>query len=252
MDNSKLKRDLIYFDIESTGLDISTSKIVELYAIKVKLNGEEETLHMYFNPIIEVEEDAYKLHNLSNDFLGKYKTFREKSDEVFSFFKDCDLAGYNIIQFDIPMLTEEFLNSSKPFNPFKVNIIDGFKIIRHFETLKLEDVYKRYFDEEIEDVHSANSDTVAVKKIIQKQMDIYNLGNVEEISNLLRSNDKGHNFLDFGGVFYESKGEYYFGKGKNKNNLVRNHIDYLNWILEKSDFPKGIKIVAKLIKSKLV
>lgn len=246
-----IKKDIIYFDVETTGLDITTDKIIEIFALKVKVDGTSEKLYHLINPEKEVSIDAYKAHGYTLEMLSEYPTFNQVSDEIFSFFRNCDLAGYNIIKFDIPMLTEELLNSGKAFNPFKVNIVDGFKIITHFESYKLGDVYERYFGEELENAHSAEYDVLATKKVIEKQCELYDLSDPKIINTLLRSNDKGHNYLDFNGTFYEYKGDYYYGVGKHKNEKVCDHKDYLNWLLTKSNYPKGVKMVGRLIESNI-
>lgn len=243
----KLKKPLIFFDLETTGIDQQKDRIIEIYAKKFLPDGTTEEYYQLFNPMIPIEKEATDIHGFTNESLEKHPTFSKKAVEVYNFFKDCDYAGYNCIKFDIPFLMEELTRHKQPFHPIKANFIDPYKIISKKESFKLGDVYKRYFNEEMENAHSAEADINATIRIFEEQINRYELGTVEEISELVRSDSKGNKFIDFAGVFYKKDDEYYYGIGKYKGNPVSNHLSYLNWIIDKSDMQQNVKMVASIL-----
>lgn len=243
----ELKRPLIFFDLETTGIDHQKDRIIEIYAKKFYPDGTTEEYYQLFNPMIPIDQEATDIHGFTNEKLDKHPTFGKKANEVYNFFKDCDYAGYNCIKFDVPFLMEELTRHKQPFHPIKANFIDPYKIVSKKESFKLEDVYERYFGEKLENAHSAQADIDATIRIFEEQIDRYELGTIEEISELVRSDSKGNKYIDFGGVFYKRDNEYYYGIGKYKGNPVGNHLSYLDWIINKSDMQQNVKMVATIL-----
>lgn len=245
-----IEKDTIFYDVESTGLSIREDRIVELCAIKYRKDKTKISIHKYFNPNKDVSADAEKIHGLSNEFLKDYPTFQECSDELFEFFNGCDLGGYNCINFDIQMLFEEFARCNKQLDVFRINIIDSYSLLSKFETRKLNDTYKRFFGEDIENQHEAESDITATIKVFEKQVELYGLEdkNIKEISDIIRSNSNGEKLLDLSGWFKkDSENNYIFNKGKHKDALVKDNLSYLKWLIDSSDIESSTKSVANIL-----
>jgi DNA polymerase-3 subunit epsilon len=244
-----IERDTIWFDIETTGIDIKTDRIVEICAIKYKKDKSKEILHRYINPQKEVHPKALEIHGHSNEFLKDYPTFEEVADQLYNFFNGCDLGGYNCIGFDIPILFEELSRSKKYLNIFNINVIDSFNLLNKFETRKLNDVYNRFFGKDIESHHTAEADIEATIKVFEKQVEAYGLENksIKEISTIIRSTSDGELILDLSGWFKKDGSDILYGRGKHKNTPVKDNLDYLEWIVEKSDIENNSRAVGKLL-----
>lgn len=243
-------RDLIFLDLETTGLNIKEDRIVELCAIKYRKDKTKISFHKYFNPNKEVSIEAEKIHGLSNDFLKDYQTFDESADELYEFFKDCDLGGYNCASFDIPILYEELAKCNKQLDVFRINIIDSYILLSKYETRKLNDTYKRFFGEDIKDQHAAESDIKSTVRVFEKQVELYGLEekNIKEISDIVRSTSNGDKLLDLSGWFRkDSDSNYLYNKGKHKDTLVKDNISYLRWLIDASDVEKNTKSVANIL-----
>lgn len=245
--NIELNNPLIFFDLETTGVDLQKDRIVEVYAKKFNPDGTTEEYYQRFDPLIPIKKEVSDIHGFTNANLKGEPTFGDRASEVFEFFDKCDYGGYNCIKFDVPFLMEELNRHKKPFHPLKANFIDPFKIIGKMESNRLEDVYKRYFGEKFDGAHGAKADIDATIRIFNEQVKRHNLGTVEEISNIARSDIKGNKFIDFGGVFYEKDNEYYYGIGKHRNCPVGEHMSYLDWILNKSSMQQNVKMVASVL-----
>lgn len=242
-----IERDTIFFDLESSGLSIKDDRIVELCAIKYRKDKTKVTIHKYFNPSKEVSKEAEAIHGLSNDFLNSYESFSSSADELFEFFKDCDLGGYNCIVFDIPMLFEEFARCNKQLNVFNINIIDSYQLLNKYETRKLNDIYKRFFNKDIEDQHSSESDILATIEIFEKQVEMYQLEdkNIQEISDIIKTTSDGNKLIDLSGWFKKnSANEYLYNKGKHKDTLIKDNLSYLKWFIDCKDMETNSRSVA--------
>jgi len=247
-----IERDTIFFDIETTGTDIKSDRIVEICAIKYKKDKSKEVLQRYINPQKPNHTKAFEVHGLSDEFLSEYPTFEEVSEQIYSFFNGCDLGGYNCINFDIPILFEELSRTKKYLNIFRVNIIDSYNLLNKYETRKLGDVYKKFFDKDIDDQHNANADIEATIRVFEKQIEVYGLENktIKEISDIIRSNQDGEMILDLSGWFRQSGDKVLYGRGKHKDSPVKESKDYLDWLVNKSDIENNSKLVGKLLLEK--
>lgn len=241
-------RDTIFFDLETSGTTIQTEKIVELCAIKYKMDGTTEIMEKKFNPVIPISEDATAIHGFTNDMLKDYPTFAECAIEIYNFFNGCDLGGFNSIKFDMQFMYEEFANCGLHFNYGKINMIDSFMIYNKFEPRTLSASYTKYTGKTFENAHSAVADIKATIEIFEKQLEVYNLGEktMEEISNIVRSTNDGDLIVDLNGSFARNikTGDYYFVQGKHKNKRVQDELYYLKY-LATGDMSKNIKDVAK-------
>jgi DNA polymerase-3 subunit epsilon len=248
----KIEKPIVFFDIETTGIDVKNDRIIEICAIKYRPDRTKLTLHKYFNPKRDIQPMALKSHGLTTEFLSKYSSFGDSVEELFDFFKDSDLGGYNCISFDIPILYEEFARCGKYLNLKGLNIIDCYNLLNKFETRKLNDIYKRYFGKDIDGAHGAEADIEATIKIFEKQITIYGLesASIKEISNIIRSTSKNEFIVDLSGWFRHRDGDFYFGKGKHKDSLVSENLDYLKWMYQNDNIETNSRIVAKLLYDK--
>lgn len=247
---------IIFFDLETTGVEVQSAKIVEIYAKRYNLDGTIDEYYSLFNPEIPIPSDASDVHGITDERVANEPTFKSKSVEIYEFFDGCDLGGYNCIKYDIPVLMEELSNSGiHKFNPMFKRIIDPLKIITKFESNKLSDVYERYFGESLENAHEAKTDIEATIRVFEHLTEKYSddLNDLGKISKLSRTggSDLDKVYLDFQGAFYQKDKEVYYGVGKHKNKPVRSEMGFLWWIINKSTFPTNTKIIAKILEERI-
>lgn len=240
-------RDIVFLDLETTGIDIKLDRIVEFGGKKYKKDGTIEELHHYINPTIKVTDEALAVHGLSDEFLSNYPTFSEIYDTIFDFIDGCDLGGYNIVKYDIPILFEEFTRCDKFIDIFNINVIDSYNLLNKYEPRKLGDTYRRFFDKEMKSAHTTIGDIDATVEIFNKQIEEYGLvnNNPKFISNKVRSNDKEERFLDYDSWFLSRNGEIYFNKGSLRGKRIKEHKDQLMWIYNNTKFQNNVRFVAK-------
>lgn len=248
----KIKNPIVWFDLETTGLDIKNDRIIEICAIKYRPDRTKITIHKYFNPNRQNHPMALEAHGLTNEFLLNYPTFEESVDELYDFFQGCDLGGYNCIHFDIPILYEEFSRCKKYLNVANLNIIDSYNLLNKFEKRGLNDVYKRYFGKDIENAHGAEADIEATIKVFEKQITDYNIEDksIKEISQIIRSTSDEEIIIDFSGWFRYRQGEVYYGKGKHKGEPVKEHMDYLSWMYKNDNLENNSRVIGKKLYDK--
>jgi DNA polymerase-3 subunit epsilon len=249
----KLERDIVFFDLETTGTDIKNDRIVEISAIKYRKDKTKISFQKYFNPVIDIHPGAIEVHGLTNEFLKDYPTFKDSAKELYEFFDKCDLGGYNCVRFDIPLLYEEFSRNGYYPNWFNLNVIDSYNLLNKFETRKLNDVYNSFFGKDIENNHSATDDIEATIKIFEKQVEKYGLEDksLKEISDIIRSNEKGERIIDLSGWFKIKDGVYLFNKGKHKDTAIKDNLGYLEWIKTNNNMDNNTRVVAKILYDKI-
>jgi len=168
-----LKNPLLFFDIESTGLNVASDRIVELSALKVMPNGDQEIKTRRINPTIPISPEAQRIHGISNEDVANCPTFKEVAKSLATWMSGCDFSGYNATKFDIPMLAEEFLRAGVSFDFRKRRVVDVQNIFHKLEQRTLGAAYKFYCSKELENAHSAEADTVATFEILEAQLDRY-------------------------------------------------------------------------------
>jgi DNA polymerase-3 subunit epsilon len=250
----KLERDIIFFDLETTGILLKEDRIIEITAVKFSKDGSRETFSSRINPGRPINPQATEVHNIRDEDLINCPSFSDLSEKIWGFFNGCDLGGYNCLLFDIPILYEEFVRCGKNINFFGINIIDCYNLLNKYESRKLTAVYKRFFGEELENSHSSAADIDATIRVFERQISEYGLEekSIKEISDVIRSTQYGEKILDFSGWFRLKDGVIYFGKGKWKGTPVKDNMDYLDWIISNDNLESNSRIVAKVIKGKLV
>lgn len=248
-----LKNPIIFFDIESTGLSITQDRIVELSALKIKVNGDQEIKTRRLNPTIPISPEAQKIHGISNEDVKDCPTFKEVAKSLSNWMLGCDFAGYNSIKFDIPMLAEEFLRAGIDFDFRKRKMVDIQNIFHKMEQRTLSAAYKFYCSKDLENAHSAEADTVATYEILESQLERY-AGTLENDIEFLSKFSMRTNSLDYAGrVVLDDKEVPLFNFGKYKGKPVANVFkadpSYYSWIMN-GDFTLDTKqVLTKLYKS---
>ena len=245
-----LRKPLVILDLETTGVSIASDRIVELSAMKVSPGGEEEWLTMRLNPGIPISPEATRVHGITDADVANEPHFKDVAKRIASFLEGCDLAGFNSMKFDIPILCEEFLRVNVDFNPARHRYVDVQVIFHKKEQRTLSAAYKFYCERELENAHSARADAAATYEILKAQLDRYpDLENdIEKLSSFSAFN----NNADLAGriVFNEQSIEVFnFGKHKGKpvEQVFREEPSYYSWMMN-GDFPLNTKQVLTAIK----
>lgn len=248
----KIEKPIVFFDIETTGLNQTTDRIVEIYMLKVNEDGTEDEFYSKFNPHpVEVSEEAERVHGLSSiDLLGE-PMFKERVEEIISFMEGCDIGGYNIANFDIPLLFEEIARTGKLYDFRKHRIIDSYVIWSTFESRTLTGACKRFLGEDHEHAHEAKADVMATRRIFEKQMEIYQ-SQFEDMNDLVNRTVPSKGKIDISGKFIQSedgKVSLTFGKhrGKTVQQIFSEDPEYFRWMFEKAEMPTDTRMVARKI-----
>jgi len=245
-----LKNPIVFFDLETTGINIANDRIVELSFLKVEVNGNELSRTMRVNPGIPIPKKASDIHGIKDEDVKDSPTFTEIAKNVAREFEGCDLAGYNSNRFDIPLLAEEFLRAGVDFEMKKRKFVDVQVIFMKMEPRTLEAALHFYCGKALEDAHSAEADTRATYDVLQAQLDRYsNLEN--DIAKLAEFSSHNKN-VDFVGriIFDENDVEVFnFGKYKGKPvaEVLSSDPGYYGWMMQ-GDFPLYTKKVLTSIK----
>jgi DNA polymerase-3 subunit epsilon len=259
----KLSHPLAFFDLETTGVNVGSDRIVEICIVRVNVNGTTDVKTMRINPTIPIPAEASAIHHIYDEDVKDKPTFAEVAHELNHFLLNCDLAGFNSNKFDIPLLVEEFLRAEVDFEFKHRKFIDVMNIFHKMEPRNLAAAYKFYCNETLENAHSAEADTMATYKIMLAQLERYQdveykdfKGNVSKpIVNDVKAL---HDFsfqnknADLAGhiVYDEKKLEVFnFGKykGKSVEEVFRMEPSYYDWMM-KSQFPLMTKKTITAIK----
>lgn len=262
-----LQRDLVFFDIEATGLNVIKDRIIQIALIKYKANGDSPgELSMLINPgAVLISEEAYAVHGISSQMVANKPTFDQVAHELYEFIGDADLAGYNSDRFDIPMLLEEFFRAGIDFDLDKRKTLDVQKIFYKMEPRTLAAAYRFYCNKVMENAHDALEDVRATIEVLAGQINKYegaeyitNEGKLEpspitndidalaDFTSDTRTIDATQRLkFDSNGVVVFNFGKY---NGQNAAEVLCRDRQYYNWILEK-DFSAQVKqIVKRLVK----
>lgn len=248
-----LKRPIIFFDLETTGLDIAKDRIVELCYIRVEPNGNEESRSMRINPGMHIPEASTNTHGITDEDVKDCPTFADVAPQLAQAFKDCDLAGFNSNRFDLPLLAEEFMRAGTNIDLSRSQAIDVQNIFHKMEKRTLAAAYKFYCGRNLENAHSALADTQATYEVLQAQLDRYpdDLQNdVDFLADFSRMNRN----IDFAGRFvYDENGKELINFGKYKGKAVSEILSkdpgYYGWIMQ-GDFTLNTKQVLTKLRLK--
>ncbi|MCO6498965.1 MAG: 3'-5' exonuclease [Vicingus serpentipes] len=240
-----LTQPIAFFDLETTGLNIASDRIVEISIIKIMPNGDKEIKTKLINPTIPISKEASAVHGITDEDVKDKATFKEIAEELDQFIQNCDLGGFNSNRFDIPLLAEEFLRAGIDFDISKRNLIDVQNIFHKMEKRTLVAAYKFYCDKDLTDAHSAEADTTATYEILEAQIQKYD--ELKNDMNFLADFSQQTKNVDLlGRIVYNEKGVEVFNFGKHKGKSVRavyqKEPGYYNWMMN-GDFPLYTKKV---------
>ncbi|MGM9802712.1 MAG: exonuclease domain-containing protein [Muribaculaceae bacterium] len=240
-----LKKPLVFFDLETTGVNYSHDKIVELSYVKVMPNGTKEENTYRFNPEMHIPEQATAVHHITDADVADCPTFRMRAKEIFKVFEGSDIAGYNSNRFDVPMLIEEFLRAGVNFDYTRCRFIDVQTIFHKMEQRTLVAAYKFYCNKDLEAAHSANADTMATYEVLKAQLDRYE--NLQNDVDFLAEFSAQNKNVDLAGRFvYDENRVPVFNFGKYKGQPVIKVLErdsgYYGWMMQ-GDFPQDTKNV---------
>jgi len=250
-----LKIPLCFFDLETTGINITQDRILEIAVIKVMPNGEVIRKSNVVNPTIPIAPESTAIHGISNEDVKDKPSFKEVAKDYARFFEGADLAGFNILKFDVPMLVEEFLRAGVEFDYSRKKLIDAQKIFHMMEKRTLSAAFRFYCEKDIVDAHSAEADTQATMEVLYAQLKRYEnqdvtdglgkkigvIKNDMDVLNKLFSSE----LVDLAGrMTRNNKGEPVFNFGKHKNKPVlevfKIEPSYYDWMMN-GDFPLDTK-----------
>lgn len=246
----KLNRPVCFFDLETTGTDISKDRIVEIAVLKVFPGGNQESHRWLVNPQCPIPDQSSAVHGITNEMVADAPTFKSLAREISRLLSHSDLAGYNSNRFDIPLLAEEMLRAGCDFDMTNRLAVDVQNIFHKKEQRTLSAAYQFYCQQTLENAHTAEADTNATFEILKAQLDRYD--DLENDISFLASFTTRQKLADFAGFLgYDDQDQVVFNFGKHKGNLVTEVIQkepgYLNWLLN-SDFPLYTKKVLTAIK----
>ena len=248
----KLSKPIIFFDLETTGINIANDRIVEISILKVFPNGNKESKTWLVNPVIEIPKEASDIHGITNERVVNEPTFNELASQISILIEGCDLAGFNSNRFDIPLLAEEMLRANINFDMKNRNAIDVQVIFHKKEERTLSAGYKFYCGKDLENAHSAEADTLATYEILKAQLDKYeDLENDVQYLDTFSTHVKRADFAGFV-LFDEDRDEMFsFGKYKGEKaiDILKRDKGYFSWI-QNADFPLYTKKVLQEIKER--
>ena len=252
--NLKLEKPIVFFDLETTGIQVAKDRIVEISILKIFPNGNKESKTWLVNPTIPIPEETTAIHGISDKKIANEPTFDQLALEISELIYNCDLAGFNSNKFDIPLLAEEFLRVGINFNMENRKAIDVQNIFHKLEQRTLVAAYKFYCNKELTNAHSAKADTTATFEILLAQLEKYD--ELEyDVNFLSEFSQRGGKFADLAGfVRFNNKGEEVLSFGKYRDvtliNIWKDNPGYFSWI-NQADFPLFTKNVMKKFATKM-
>lgn len=246
----KLHKPICFFDLETTGINVATDRIVEISILKVFPNGNKESHTWRVNPEMHIPKQSSDIHGITDEMVANEPTFNELATKVYALIKDSDLGGFNSNRFDIPLLAEELIRAEIEFDLKRALSVDVQTIFHKMEKRTLEAAYKFYCDKSLEDAHSAEADTLATYEVLLSQLDRYE--DLENDVGFLAQFSSHKQFADFAGyIGYTKEGVEVFNFGKHKGSLVTDVLEkepgYFGWLLN-ADFPLYTKKVLTRVK----
>lgn len=245
-----LKRPIAFLDLETTGINIAADRIVEISVLRINPDGREDWMSARVNPGMPIPPKATAIHGITDEDVASSPSFKEIARNLGIFLEGCDLAGYNAIKFDIPLLAEEFLRANIDFSFKKRRYIDVQVIFHKKEQRTLSAAYLFYCRKELEGAHGSKADTAATYEVLQSQLERYpDLGN--DVDKLAEFSTFG-NSADFAGrIVFDENGVEIFNFGKHKGKSVEAVLaeepSYYAWMMN-GDFPLYTKKVLTEIK----
>ena len=248
--NLKLTKPIVFFDLETTGVDVAKDRIVEISIMKIHPDGEQEVKTRRINPEMPIPKESSEIHGIYDKDVENEHTFKAVAKSLAQFIGNSDLAGFNSNKFDVPLLVEEFLRVGVDFEMHNRRLVDVQNIFHKMEQRTLVAAYKFYCDKELTDAHSAEADIKATYEVLQSQIERY-----EDLDNsvdfLAEFSMRNQNADLMGRIVFNEDGLEVFNFGKHKGRVVSEVLkkdpSYYNWMM-KGDFPQYTKKVLTEIK----
>lgn len=251
--NLKLNRPIVFFDLETTGVDSASDRIVEISMIKIEVDGKKIVKTRRINPECHIPEEATAVHGITDEDVAGEPTFKQIAKSLAQFIEGCDFGGFNSNRFDLPLLVEEFMRAGVDVDFRKRKFVDVQTIFHRKEQRTLVAAYKFYCDKDLENAHSAEADTMATYEVLEAQIARYpDIGStVEELAEF---SSNGAN-VDFAGrIALNDKGEEIFTFGKYKGcsveEIFRKEPSYYSWMMD-GNFPQYTKKVITEIRLRI-
>jgi DNA polymerase-3 subunit epsilon len=261
----KITKPIAFLDLETTGINVVADRVVEICILKILVDNTKIIKTQRINPTIPIPFFATQIHGIRNEDVKDCPTFFDIAQTLANFLSDCDLAGYNSIKFDIPMLVEEFMRAGIEFDLKNIRIIDVQNIFHKMEQRNLVAAYKFYCGKELIGAHSAEADTLATYEVLKAQLDRYSdtdytdrkgqvfkpvINDVKALSEFSYHN----NNADLAGhIIFNDKNVEVFNFGKHKGKAVedvfRTEPAYYDWMM-RGEFPLSTKKLITAIKLK--
>ena len=246
-----LNKPICFFDLETTGTNPGKDRIVEIAVLKIDTNNQKKEMVWRVNPECPIPEEASSVHGITDEMVKDQPIFKQISKEIYNFIEGCDLGGYNIDKFDLPLLVEEFIRSGIDVSSFvKVKTVDVQTIFLKKEPRDLSSALKFYCNKDHGNAHTALEDTIATYEVLLSQLDKYHdlEPSVDFLSTLTRRNKN----IDFAGrIIEDDNGDAIFNFGKHKGKKVKEVLTkekgYYSWMMN-SDFPEYTKKVITQVK----
>lgn len=246
----QLRRPIVFFDLETTGLNLLSDRIVEISMLKLMPSGEVVRRTQRVNPEMHIPEEASAVHHITDADVASQPTFRQVARTVAQFFTGCDIAGFNSTRFDLPMLDEEFQRADVDFDFSRARLIDVQTIFHKKEPRNLIAAYRFYCDKDLTEAHSASADTEATYEVLLAQYERYDdlPADVEGLADFASQNRN----VDLAGrLIYDDQKRVIINFGKYKGQeaaqVLKKDPSYYDWIM-KGDFMKNTKDVFTRIK----
>ncbi|HSC52998.1 MAG TPA: 3'-5' exonuclease [Phnomibacter sp.] len=240
--NLSLTRPIAFIDLETTGVNIGTDRIVEIAIVKISPDGTRQVKRKLINPEMPIPQQSIDVHGISNEMVKDAPTFKQAGNEIKQFLENCDLGGYNSNKFDIPLLVEEFLRSGQDFKIEGRKLVDVQKVFHLMEPRTLSAAYKFYCGKDLQNAHSAEVDATATWEVLDAQ-----IGKYPQIGNTVESIIKAVGeevIVDFARrmIVVDDKIVFNFGKHKGKvvEDVLRAERSYYDWMMQ-GDFPQHTK-----------
>jgi DNA polymerase-3 subunit epsilon len=238
----QLTRPIAFIDLETTGINISTDRIIEIAIVKISPDGTQQVKRKFINPQMPIPPGSTEIHGITDEMVKDAPTFKQVSNEIKQFLENCDMGGYNSNRFDVPMLIEEFLRVGIEFSIDGRKLVDVQKVFHMMEQRTLSAAYKFYCQKILEGAHSAEVDATATWEVLEAQVERYpQIGNtVESIVKFTGEDD----IVDFARRFIKDKGIEIFNFGKHKGKpvtqVLKEEPQYYDWMM-KGDFAMNTK-----------
>jgi DNA polymerase-3 subunit epsilon len=242
-----LQKPIVFFDTETTGLDVGVDRVISIAVTKVMPDGEMISKNSLINPTIPISKEATEIHGITNEMLVDKPKFSQVAKSMYEFMKDCYLGGYNNNFFDNAILQEEFMRCGIDFPSYDAISVDACSLFKNFEKRDLSSALKFYCNKEMENAHDADADNQATIQVFFAQLERYEElkgKSVEEIAKVC----KNENWVDFQGrIIKDANGEYVWNFGKPKGKKIKTEMGFGDWVLT-NNFPQTFKnLVSKIL-----